>query len=69
MNNLLELIKFIEVIKTYKNSFVYTFTLNTNNKQKIAKALQKLDKQGFTVPNPDKKGQDRGSLETDVRFS
>jgi predicted metal-binding protein len=69
MNNLLELIKFIEVIKTYKNSFVHTFTLNTNNKQKIAKALQKLDKQGFTVPNPDKKGQDRGSLETDVRFS
>jgi hypothetical protein len=58
-----------KLIKTYKNSFVYTFTLNTNNKQKNAKALQKLDKQGFTVPNPDKKGQDRGSLETDVRFS
>ena len=61
--------KFFKVIKTYKNSFVYTFNLNANNKQKIAKALQKLDKQGFTVPNPDKKGQGRASLETDVRFS
>ncbi|REJ45446.1 MAG: hypothetical protein DWQ53_14280 [Microcystis flos-aquae DF17] len=61
--------KFFKVIKTYKNSFVYTFTLNTNNKQKTTKALQKLDKQGFTVANQNKKGQDRGSLETDVRFS
>jgi len=57
------------LIKTYKKSFVYTFNINANNKQKNAKALQKLDKQGFTVPNPDKKGQDRASLETDVRFS
>jgi hypothetical protein len=57
------------LIKTYKKSFVYTFNINTNNKQKNAKALQKLDKQGFTVPNRDKKGQDRGSLETDDRFS
>ncbi|MDJ0529834.1 MAG: hypothetical protein PX634_31860, partial [Microcystis sp. M53600_WE12] len=63
------LIKFFKVIKTYKNSFIYIFTLNANNKQKIAKALQKLDKQGFTVANQNKKGQDRGSLETDVRFS
>ncbi|TRU33201.1 MAG: hypothetical protein EWV50_10040 [Microcystis aeruginosa Ma_MB_F_20061100_S20] len=55
--------------KTYKNSFIYIFNINTNNKQKTVKALQKLDKQGFTVPNRDKKGQDRGSLETDVRFS
>ncbi|MFO0163301.1 MAG: hypothetical protein ACK51P_03620, partial [Microcystis sp.] len=68
-NNFLELIEFMKLIKTYKNSFVYTFTLNTNNKQKTAKALQKLDKQGFTVPNQNKKGQDRASLETDVRFS
>ncbi|NCR41802.1 MAG: hypothetical protein GPJ21_19365 [Microcystis aeruginosa W13-11] len=59
----------MKLTKTYKNSFIYIFTLNANNKQKIAKALQKLDKQGFTVPNPDKKGQDRGSLETDGRFS
>jgi hypothetical protein len=43
--------------------------INAKNKQKNAKALQKLDKQGFTVPNPDKKGQDRASLETDFRFS
>jgi hypothetical protein len=57
------------LIKTYKKSFIYIFTLNTNNKQKNAKALQKLDKQGFTLANPDKKGQDRGRLETDVRFS
>lgn len=59
----------MKFVKIYKNSFVYTFNINANNKQKNAKALQKLDKQGFTVPNPDKKGQDRASLETDVRFS
>jgi hypothetical protein len=57
------------LIKTYKKTFVYIFNINANNKQKNAKALQKLDKQGFTVPNPDKKGQDRASLETYVRFS
>ncbi|TRV05182.1 MAG: hypothetical protein EWV41_16535 [Microcystis wesenbergii Mw_MB_S_20031200_S109] len=59
----------MKLAKTYKNSFVYIFTLNTNNKQKNAKALQKLDKQGFTLANQHKKGQDRASLETDVRFS
>jgi len=27
----------MKLIKTYKNSFVYIFTLNTNNKQKTSK--------------------------------
>jgi hypothetical protein len=27
----------MKLAKTYKNSFVYTFTLNTNNKQKSPK--------------------------------
>jgi hypothetical protein len=59
----------LKAIKTDKNVFIYKFTLNTNNKQKAAKALQKLDKQGFTVPNTGKNGQGRGSIETNIRFS
>jgi hypothetical protein len=59
----------LKVIKINKNSFIYIFKLNTNNKQKNAKALQKLDKQGFAVANAGKKGQDRGKREADVRFS
>ena len=37
MSNFLELIEFLKSAKTYKNSFMYIFTLNKNNKQKTPK--------------------------------